>query len=99
EDLDGRRPAEAHALPLPKSVSPPDPVHRRVAGATEDRPADLLASHPDQDVRALPSGRSDGEDTGLGGGRVRRLYAELTIRSSPQRHVGRLRGVAAGIRS
>ena len=71
--------AEGHALSLPEPAQPPDAVDRRVAGAAEDRPADLHPGHPDQDVRALRPGRSHGEDARLGGRRVRRLHAELTI--------------------
>ena len=62
-------------------------VDRGVAGATEDRPADLYAGDPDQDVPALSSGRSDGKDARLGGRRVRRLHAELSG-ISPRRPAG-----------
>src|SRR5713101_8479304 len=78
EDLGGRRPPEGDALPLSKSVQSSNPVDRRVAGASEDRPTDLHAGHPDKNVPEIPSGRSDGKDAGLGGRRVRRLHAELT---------------------
>ena len=63
----------------PKSLQPSDPLDRRLAGATENRPADLYAGDPDQDVRAFLSGRADGEDAGVGGRRARRLHAELMI--------------------
>src|SRR4051794_14213591 len=79
EDLGGGRPAKGHALPLSKSVQAPDAVDRSLSGASQDRPADLFASRPDKDVPAIPSGRSDGEDAGLGGRRVRRLHAKLKI--------------------
>ena len=88
QDLGRGRPAEGHALPLSESVQPPDAVDRRVAGAAEDRPADLHAGDPDQDVPALLPGRSDGEDAGLGRRRVRRLHAELRRRF---RRSGRVR--------
>ena len=61
----------------PNPLQPSDAVDRGVAGAAEDRPADLHAGDPDQDVPALPPGRSDGKDARLGGRRVRRLHAEL----------------------
>src|SRR5437868_8983587 len=72
------KPAEGHAVPLSEPVQAPDAVDCRCTGAAEDRPADLLAGHSHQDVPALSPGRSHGEDAGLGGRRVRRLYAELT---------------------
>ena len=37
----------------PNPLQASDAVDRRVAGAAEDRPADLYAGHPDQNVRAL----------------------------------------------
>ena len=61
----------------PNPLQAPDAVDRGIAGAAEDRPADLHAGDPDQDVRAFLPGRSHGEDAGLGGRRTRRLYAEL----------------------
>ena len=61
----------------PNPLQPSDAVDRGLAGAAEDRPADLRAGDTDQDVPALPSGRSDGKDARLGGRRVRRLHAEL----------------------
>src|SRR3979490_961692 len=73
-----RRTAKGHALPLPESIQPPDAFDLGIAGAAEDRSADLRPGHPDQDVRALLPGRTHGEDVGLGGRRARRLYAELT---------------------
>ena len=76
----GRRPAEGHALPLPEPVQAPDAVDRCLAGAAQDRPADLHPGHADQDVPALLPGRGDGEDPGLGRRRVRRLHAELRTR-------------------
>src|SRR5258708_38434301 len=78
EALGGRRPAKGDALSLSKPVQSSNPVDRRVAGASEDRPADLRAGHPDENVPEISSGRSDGKDAGLGGRRVRRLYAQLT---------------------
>ena len=54
----------------PEPVQPSGAVDRGVARAAEDRPADLHAGHPDQDVPALPPGRSDGKDAGLGRRRV-----------------------------
>ena len=60
EDLGGRRSAEGDALPLSQSLQPSDAVDRCLAGAAEDRPADLRAGHPDQDVPAIRPGRSDG---------------------------------------
>ena len=53
EDLGGGRPAEGHALPLSESPQAPDAFDLGFAGAAEDRPADLHAGDPDQDVRAL----------------------------------------------
>src|ERR1700710_1744208 len=97
EDLGGRRPAEGNALPLSKSVQAPDAVDRSLSGASQDRPADLFASHPHQDVPAVPSGRSDGEDAGLGGRRMRRLYAKLKIRRGG--HSIETVAVAANIRN
>src|ERR1700736_3513688 len=75
-----RRTAKGHALPLPESVQPPDAFDLGIAGAAEDRSADLRPGDPDQDVRAFLPGRTHGEDTGLGGRRARRLYAELTCK-------------------
>src|ERR1700681_2713888 len=71
------RTAERHAVPLPESVQPPEAVDRGIAGPAEDCPADLYAGDPDQDVCAFLPGRSDGEDSRLGGRRTRRLHAEL----------------------
>ncbi len=85
QDLGRGRPAEGNAVPLPQSLQASDPVDRRVAGATEDRPADLRPGHPDKNVREILSGRGDGKDAGLGRRRVRRLHAELTPGNSPQR--------------
>ena len=62
----------------PEPLQPSDAVDRGLAGAAEDRPADLRAGDPDQDVPALSPGRSDGKDARLGGRRVRRLHAELS---------------------
>ncbi len=39
EDLGGRRAAEGHALPLPKSVQPSETVDRRFAGAARRSPS------------------------------------------------------------
>ena len=61
----------------PDPYQPTDAVDRGLAGASEGRPADLRAGNPDQDVRAVLSGRSDGKDPRLGGRRVRRLHAKL----------------------
>ncbi len=73
----GGRAAERDALSLSRSLSATDPVDRGLAGTSEGRPADLRAGNPDQDVRAVLSGRSDGKDPRLGGRRVRRLHAKL----------------------
>src|SRR5882757_10298213 len=62
EHVGGRRPPEGDALPLSKSVQASTPVDRRVAGASEGRPADLYAGHPDENVPEIPSGRGDGKD-------------------------------------
>src|SRR5258708_4565462 len=70
QDLGRRRPAEGNALPLSKSVQAPDPVDRRGAGTAEDRPTDLHAGRPHEDVPEILSGRSDGKDAGLGGRRA-----------------------------
>ena len=77
EGLAGGRAAERDALSLSRSLSATDPVDRGLAGTSEGRPADLRAGNPDQDVRAVLSGRSDGKDPRLGGRRVRRLHAKL----------------------
>ena len=80
EDLGRGRAAEGHALSLSQPVQASDPVDRGLAGAAQDRPADLCAGHADQDVPALLPGRGDGEDARLGRRRVRRLHAELSAR-------------------
>ena len=87
EDLGRGRAAEGHAVPLSQSLQPPDAVDRRLAGAAEDRPADLCPGHADQDVPALLPGRDDGKDARLGRRRVRRLHAELRRRSPQWRAV------------
>src|ERR1043166_9930924 len=76
------KPAEGHPVPLSEPDQTPDAVDCSRPGTAEDRPADLLAGHPDQDVPPLSSGRGNGEDTRMGGRRVRRLHAELTRTSA-----------------
>ena len=63
----GGRAAEGHALPLSEPLQSPDTVDCSFTRATEDRAADLHAGNPDQDVPALPPGRSNGKDARLGG--------------------------------
>src|SRR6267154_231819 len=77
QGLGGGRAAEGYALPLSEPLQTPDPVDRGLAGAAQDRAADLLAGDADQDVPALPPGRSDGKDARLGGRRMRRFHAKL----------------------
>src|SRR5882757_4035270 len=77
QGLAGGRAAEGHALPLSEPLQTPDPVDRGLAGATQDRAADLRTGDADQDVSALPPGRSDGKDARLGGRRMRRFHAKL----------------------
>ena len=40
---------EGHALPLPESLQPPDPIDRRAAGPAQDRSADLFPGPDDPD--------------------------------------------------
>ena len=100
EGLAGRRAAEGHALSLPEPLQPSDAVDRGLAGAAEDRPADLRPGHADQDVPALPPGRSDGKDARLGRRRVRRLHAELgriaSRRPVERRAAAAYRAITAG---
>src|SRR6185503_30125 len=66
QGLAGGSAAEGHALPLSEPAQPPDAFDRRGSRPAEDRPADLYAGDPDQDVPALSQGRSDGEGARLG---------------------------------
>ena len=61
----------------PNPVQSPDALGRRGAGAAQDRRADLQPGHPDPDGGPPLQGRGHGEDARLGGGRDRRLHAQL----------------------
>src|SRR4029078_12115928 len=71
-----------HALPLPEPPCGTDTLDRGIARSAEGGAADLCAGNPDQDVPALLPGRVDGEDAGLGRGRVRRLHAKLKLKNT-----------------
>src|SRR5450755_4661995 len=56
EDMGRGRPAEGNAVPLSESLQSPEALDLGIAGAAENRPADLHAGNPDQDVRAFLPG-------------------------------------------
>ena len=85
----GGGPAEGHALSLPESVQPPDPVGRGCACAACHRRAHLHSGDHDPDGGALLQGRADREDAGLGGKRARGLHAELKTKAVSRLAPGR----------
>src|SRR5262249_21690302 len=78
QDLGRGEPAEGHALPLPQSPQPPDPMGGGGAGTAQGRRADLRAGADDEDGGASFPGRAHGKDARLGRRRTRRVYAVLT---------------------
>src|ERR1700719_4434629 len=69
EGLGERGAAEGYALSLPKPLSPSEAVDCGLAGAAKDCAADLRTGHADENVPALLSRRTDGNDARLGGRR------------------------------
>ena len=70
-------PPKGHALSLSQSLPPSEALDHGLAGTAKDCAADRCTCDDDQDGAALHARRATGKNARLGGGRVRRLHADL----------------------